>query len=678
MATATTTAENHRLADGASQPGAASYLGRQKYQQSRNSENSLRESLPSSILGVPLCDSPELLPRLPPSPNGVSRGPRKMSGPETQQKFYATDGPPDLRLEDRHPVESGDAGKQDHRAEDYPNHSLAASAAVPEISIAPPTTISSQDSRRSRATTTTTTVSTTTESSSSEIDSVPKIITTSSSSSSLPYSVVQKEALVETETLLRRFPIAPAISHTVNTNRPPNATESIFGEGVGMQQQAGSTTVGTIASGLSSGTRSLPKITIGQQAHPLDFPDRRSRDMPARKRPPTPYPPSEADPDHDTSTSNPPASPLLTPIVKTASIPDLNSDSEDAVWATRIQEVDPDQDATMSKMDGPTRPVQHLLRRPAQYPTHSSAKLSRDLKALAATVAATAAVEDIMDVDEAYEAEHHHQYPVISAYQSSHDLFKLPPPITAPVATIKPERVSDDAMDVDEAFEEEHHHQYPVISAYQSSHDLFNFSSSTLAAAGYVTKGTTMQASGLTKGGQMIPQGEEDDDNEKIPSPEPEDQDDKASTLSLVRGKVLSEGEVSLGLSLQAATLDAREGEQDERKARGESVARWAEEQGRIHERRRQKQKINQARTQALQDLRQDQNHRRPSRTAGKDGLPSGVPLKVRLEQDHIDGSDNINGEEEDAVLNEDGRGDGDEVLLLERVETLGAGVGRP
>ncbi|GJJ70856.1 hypothetical protein EMPS_03206 [Entomortierella parvispora] len=679
LAAAALTAENHSRADVTGQPGAASLVGRLGSQPSRNSEYSLHQSQPPSILEAPLCDSPERLPRLLRSPNGASRESRPRSPPETPHIPQTADEPSDPRPEDPHLVEIDDPRTSDDEAEGYQSHLVIAPATVPEISIAPPTTISSRDSRLSRATTTATTFSVATVTSSGETDSLPQLIATSSSSS-LPHSVAQMEASVQTELLLRQFPATPAILHTVISQRPPNATESIFRDVTGIQQQIKSTMTGMVTPTLSNGTRSQQKITIGQQAHPL-FSDQRSNDTPPRKRPPTPYPPSETDPGRDTSSSIPPLSPLLTPSTKTAFLSDRSSDSEDAVRATRIREVDPDHDATKTKVAQPTRPVQHLARGPAYYPMPSSARLlSHESHASEAVAAATEAVQDIMDVDEAYEAEHHHHNPVISAYQSSHDLFNLPPSTKEYHAAIEPARAVEDVMDVDAAFEEEHHyHQYPVISAYKSSHDLFNLPPSPVAVAGHTAVRTTMLPSVMVKRDQNNDHGA-GGDKVRVPSPEPEDQDDKASTLSLVRGEILSAGGITLGLNLQEGTLGAREGEQDERKTREESVAKWAQEQGRIHERRRQKHKMNQARTQALQDLRQDQHPPRPLRTAGEEGLPSMRPLKVRLEQDHKDGGDDINGQEEDDMLDEgENEGeDGDEVLLLERVETLGAGVGRP
>ncbi|KAG0052825.1 hypothetical protein BGZ83_002087 [Gryganskiella cystojenkinii] len=427
----------------------------------------------------------------------------------------------------------------------------------------------------------------------------------------------------------------------------------------------------------------VPQVTIGDHRH---FQARSKPSSPARRRPPTPYPPgSESDlhPDLDSSSSLLRFSTPSRSVTPVSQIPD--PEPEDVVWATRIQAV-----YNTLNIEEPPRPVQHLQRRPAQYSIPSLAKLDHLTRSgteqhnvtdyddrqnldvgAAKAVTVAAAMEDIVDVDEVIEAEHHHKNPAISA--SSHDLLKVPPSTTAPaLAAAMPlfpaalRAPAEGSMDVDEAYEAEHHHQYPVISAYQSSHDVFKLPPCTTTVAAEVKVTTVPAITPLASQTLEEVGGERGNDN-----------DVKTSTVSLVRGKASAAGTEVFHFAVA---------QEEERRKQTEAVTKWAEDQARIHKRRREKKK-DQERAQALQDIRQ-KNHWQESTTATGGSLmrtaedePPLLLLKVRLEEDNVkDDDDDDPGVEDHRPFDTHEKeerlvGDG---VGLERIETLGAGVGRP
>ncbi|KAF9965926.1 hypothetical protein BGZ70_003783 [Mortierella alpina] len=253
----------------------------------------------------------------------------------------------------------------------------------------------------------------------------------------------------------------------------------------------------------------------------------------------------------------------------------------------------------------------------------------------------------------------------------------------------------DTTMDVDDSYDAEYNHQYPVVSAYQSSHDLFKLppTSAAAAAAAAAVPPTTITTTTTTTPAPNSPP--------HPPPPAVEHDHDRASISSLVRG---------------GTSADLYRESLHDQSTKNQAVAKWAQDQARIHQRRMQKR---QARAEALQELRkahaaavgtsamagpagealeasvsdglsplrlrkeiqdapgvgQDDQASQAQMPTTDPSTATAVPLKVLLE-DNDDHHEKDNGEEDVQALKVE-----QELGPLEpidRVETTGAGVGKP
>ncbi|KAG0307777.1 hypothetical protein BGZ98_009782 [Dissophora globulifera] len=194
-------------------------------------------------------------------------------------------------------------------------------------------------------------------------------------------------------------------------------------------------------------------------------------------------------------------------------------------------------------------------------------------------------------------------------------------------------------MDVDDSFDEEYHNQYPVISAFKSTQNLFNL------PATIITVRDT-QAPLLFSDGWPLPST-----------------DDGVSTLSALRSR-------------ESESLVRLQGDDHERDVKNQVVARWAEEQGKIHERRMVKKRAmachgrQSERAVSSSGTTSESTAIVAERARSKAGtnvlLPgsaktreSNAPLEVLLEERGVE------------IPQDNGH-------ILERVDTLGAGVGKP
>ncbi|KAF9929666.1 hypothetical protein BGZ67_006189 [Mortierella alpina] len=540
---------------------------------------------------------------------------------------------------------------------------------VPEISIAPPTTVSSHDSRTSRAT--------------SDIH-----ISHDTDDMYHPRPHHHHHHHRDDRALSSPTSSPP----TSSSFRPPNATESIFrdlSQSPGPRPHVGSSAALDSSGG---GTKSGSMMVIHDDEHKevlTKMPPVRTH--PKRRRPPTPYPLSAANTSEQAPTTTADSSSGMEDSHRTRRSEDIDEnnddddddehdDREDDNSNRNRNDDDDDEGDDMQQslaLSSPTRP--ELERRVAVYPilpymkahpphsiTHPND--NKQSKGPGASRTNKNLQQQQHDDDNNNDDDNHDN----SRSKREGHLKEI-----------------DTTMDVDDSYDAEYHHQYPVVSAYQSSHDLFKLPA-TAAAAAPITTTTTTPAS---------PPGDHDHD--------------RASVSSLVRG---------------GTSTDLYHDSLNDRSSRDQAVAKWAQDQARIHQRRMQKR---QARAQALQELRKahaaavvtsssstaagtagealeasvsdglsplrlrremqvasgaaqdDQESQAQTTTATVPTTTAAAPLKVQPEEnddhhvhhDHHDKDDN--GEEDVQTLTVQ-QEQGPPLEPIGRTETTGAGVGKP
>ncbi|KAF9954409.1 hypothetical protein BGZ72_004619 [Mortierella alpina] len=388
---------------------------------------------------------------------------------------------------------------------------------VPEISIAPPTTVSSHDSRTSNATT-------------SDIH----IIHDADEMYHHPHHGDDRALSSPTSS-----------PPTSSSFRPPNATESIFRDlpqSPGHRPQDG-----------NGGTKSGNMIVIHDDEHKEVL----TKMPPRKRRPPTPYPPSAA----DTSEPAPTA---------TADSPSCVEDSHRTRHAYELDDNDDndhsdddhgdhddddgDDDDDDDPLSSPTRP--DLERRVAVYPILPYMKMNPPhTSSSSLSIHDNSNNNDSRKLKGTGESRTKHPRQQHDHDHSNDDNNNIGSKEEGRLGEI------DTTMDVDDSYDAEYHHQYPVVSAYQSSHDLFKLPATSATS-------TTQPQTHST-----------------ATSP-PLEHDERASVSSLVRG---------------GTSTDLYHESLNDRSSKDEAVAKWAQDQARIHQRRLQKRK---ARAEALQELR--------------------------------------------------------------------------
>ncbi|KAF9562933.1 hypothetical protein EC968_005037 [Mortierella alpina] len=548
---------------------------------------------------------------------------------------------------------------------------------VPEISIAPPTTISSHDdSRTSRGT--------------SDIH----IIHDADEMYHHQHHPGDDRGALSSPT---------SSPPTSSPFRPPNATESIFrdlaqspgghrphvGSPAHMDSSGGSGGGGSGAGG-AGGAKSGNMMVIYDDEHKEVLTKMPPLQTHRKRRPPTPYPSSAADTSEPPPTTTADSPSGLKDSHRTRSSEDLDehhvdkhNDDDDDYGRHNDEDEDEDDDDDEDEEENhdndddndmlqslspssPTRP--ELERRVAVYPIlpymkvhppHSNNHHNDHKKSQSPGESRTQKTfqQQLQQQQRQHDDDHHDDHDTNDNHDSR---FKKEGHL----------KEIDTTMDVDDSYDAEYNHQYPVVSAYQSSHDLFKLPATAAAAAAATT------------------------------SSPPEHDHDRASISSLVRG---------------GTSTDLYHESLKDRSTKDQAVARWAQDQARIHQRRMQKR---QARAEALQELRKA--HAAAvvtSTTAGtagevpeasvSDGLsplilrreiqeaPGAVqddqesqaqmtstlntsaatPLKVLLENND-DHHDNADGEEDVQALKVQQGQDSPEPM--DRTETTGAGVGKP
>ncbi|KAF9283026.1 hypothetical protein BGZ68_005606 [Mortierella alpina] len=530
---------------------------------------------------------------------------------------------------------------------------------VPEISIAPPTTVSSHDSRTSRTT--------------SDI-----------------HIIHDSDEMYHHQHQHQHHPhphhhgddralSSPTSSPpTSSAFRPPNATESIFRDlpqSPGHRPHVGGS--GYMDSGGGGGgTKSGNMIVIHDDEHKevlTKMPPPPAR--PHRKRrPPTPYPPSAADTSEPAPATSPdsPSGVEGSHRTQRSGKPDDDNNDHDhddhsnSNHGDEDEEDDDDDDDTdddnddddmlqSSTLSSPTRP--ELERRVAVYPILPYMKVNPPHSASNKKGSKKSKGADLQEQQQQQQQDDDHDDHNNNNIGSRHESHL---------------REMDTTMDVDASYDAEYNHQYPVVSAYQSSHDLFKLpatSASAIAAASASAAAPTTST-----------------------SPAPDTDHDRASVSSLVRG--------GTSTHLYQESLH-------DRSTKDQAVAKWAQDQARIHQRRLQKR---QARAEALQELRKahaaavvtgatagpaggevpeasvsgsavqaaDQEPQAQMATTATTTATAtaAAPLKVLLEEndDHHEKAD---GEKEDVQVLTVQQDQGP-LEPIDRTETTGAGVGKP